>query len=109
MYTPGGIYKTIDRGVTWNLTTASISAPCNPINGYILGFTSVQVDPSQPLTVYMAAGPNLGCSAAQNGLYKSPDGGANWNLLLNASAMQSEASVGARTARLHVLFTKGAR
>src|SRR6185437_4462606 len=68
-----GIWKTIDRGATWTNTTAG------PIADTFDPFSDVVVDPNSPQTVYAAVGHPGG--SAKNGVYKSTDGGATWNLL----------------------------
>jgi hypothetical protein len=68
-----GIWKTIDGGVTWTNTTAANGlSSTDP-------WSDVVVDPNNPLIVYAAeAHPN---GATGNGVYKSTNGGATWNLL----------------------------
>jgi len=73
-----GIWKTTDGGVTWTNTTAG------PLNDTIDSFSDVVVDPNNPTTVYAALGTFFGnFGSANNGIYKSTDGGTTWNLLSN--------------------------
>ena len=69
-----GIWKTVDRGMTWTNTTAVISTT-QP-------YSSVRIDPSTPSTVYAAIGNLRG--SPQNGVYQTVDGGTTWRLLAGA-------------------------
>jgi photosystem II stability/assembly factor-like uncharacterized protein len=69
-----GIWKTTDGGVTWTNTTTAITAA--------LPWSSIQIDPSAPNTLYAAVGDIFG--SAQNGVYKSTDGGTTWSPLAGA-------------------------
>ncbi len=70
LYGPNtGIYKTTDGGATWTDTTSSLSSTEQ--------FTSIQIDPNQPQTLYAAIGTLFGSSV--NGVYKSTNGGATWS------------------------------
>ncbi len=66
-----GIYKSINHGMTWTNTTASITTTES--------YSDVEIDPSNPGTVYMAIGSLYG--SAENGVYKSINGGSTWTLL----------------------------
>jgi photosystem II stability/assembly factor-like uncharacterized protein len=68
-----GIYKTTDGGATWTDTTSAITSS-EP-------YSDVRVDPNTPATVYMAVGDPGG--SAQNGVYKSTNGGGAWTPLSN--------------------------
>jgi cysteine-rich repeat protein len=68
-----GIWKTTDGGATWTNTTTAINSS--------LPWSDVAIDSNAHLTLYAAAGFLFG--AATNGVYKSTDGGATWNLLAN--------------------------
>jgi len=69
-----GIYKSTDAGATW----AALSGPKFTFpNGSTaaVGLSSLVVDPSNANTLYASGyGP-------QNGIFKSSDGGANWNFM----------------------------
>ena len=66
-----GIWRSTDGGLTWINTTASIST--------IESYTDLEMDKGSPTTLYAAIGTSGG--AAANGVYKTTDGGATWNLL----------------------------
>ncbi|MDQ2944944.1 MAG: hypothetical protein M3Y27_03220, partial [Acidobacteriota bacterium] len=72
-----GIYKTSNSGSTWTNVTAAVGLDATG------PWTSVQVDPNNPGTVYAAHGTAFTGSVGQaaNGVYKSTDGGATWPLL----------------------------
>jgi photosystem II stability/assembly factor-like uncharacterized protein len=75
----GGVWKTVNRGTTWE-----------PIfddeDSYSIG--CVTVDPNNPNTIWVGTGENVSGRHAGygNGLYRSRDGGQNWeNLGLESS------------------------
>src|SRR3954451_14883819 len=68
-----GVYKTVDGGVNWTNTTASISTTDF--------YSDVQLDPTNPQNVYMAIGTLTGASVC--GVYKSTNGGVSWSLAGN--------------------------
>jgi photosystem II stability/assembly factor-like uncharacterized protein len=65
-----GIFKSTDRGVTWNLLTNTLNF--DDINRII-------VDP---------ANENIVVAATNNGIYRSTDGGANWSKTYNSDGVQ---------------------
>ena len=68
----GGIYKSLDKGSSWeNISRSSTYQAQNIIDPYV---NDVEVDPDSPNTVYAATG-YLG----EGSLYRSLDGGQNWN------------------------------
>jgi photosystem II stability/assembly factor-like uncharacterized protein len=73
----GHIYKSIDAGRSWSTADDGISCPF---------VNDLTIDPQEPSTVYAATrsllhGPGtIPCG----GLFRSTNGGATWNLLLNA-------------------------
>lgn len=77
-----GVMKTTDGGETWQLLASNTFAG--------LGFNRLIVDPSNPNTLYAAAGFSFGgvdrsVSPAKpnaSGIYKSTDGGVTWKNLL---------------------------
>ena len=58
----GGLYKTVDKGLNWEMVNAEI------LSGSIRG---IKIHPSAPNTVYFNTSGNV---------YKSVDGGATWNI-----------------------------
>ena len=71
--TAGGIYKSTDGGVTWNIT------------GLVNNTVAVAVDPQNPSIAYTSIGPTsldprTGLSNSL-GLFKSSDGGATWTAI----------------------------
>jgi hypothetical protein len=62
-----GLYRSANSGTTWT----------RPLTGNVSGLAS---DPSNPRIYYAAVG-NYGASAAQNGIFKSTDGGVTWTQL----------------------------
>lgn len=75
-YEGTGIYKSTDGGNSW----ANIGLP----NSYHIG--RIVVDPLRPETVYVAVGGrHFGGTNPERGLYRSADGGANWEQRLYLS------------------------
>lgn len=64
-----GIFKSIDGGQTWSSVNNGLAV--NPGTGYPHYVKAIAIDPTNPNTVFAAAG---------SGLYKSVDGGATWRL-----------------------------
>jgi photosystem II stability/assembly factor-like uncharacterized protein len=64
----GGVFKTIDGGMTWS--GASAGLPLRFFQGSFLAVTSLAVDPTDPNIVYAAT--------SGDGVYKTVDGGASW-------------------------------
>jgi photosystem II stability/assembly factor-like uncharacterized protein len=62
----GGIFKTINGGVSWTGVGPLISS-----------VTQIVVDPATPMTLYAAA------NSSGGGVYKSIDGGTNWQVMNN--------------------------
>ena len=71
-YWGDGVYKSTDAGATWT----HIGLPESHHIGRIL------VHPTDPNTVYVAALGHLYSENPERGLYKSTDGGRNWNQVL---------------------------
>jgi len=67
----GGVWKTVNAGVTWTPVFDQQTA-------YSIG--SVTLDPSNPETVWVGTGENVGGRhvAFGDGLYRSDDGGHSW-------------------------------
>lgn len=75
----GGVWKTLNSGVTWK-----------PIfdNQAVYSTGCITLDPSNPATVWLGTGENVGGRHMSfgDGVYKSPDGGKTWkNMGLKAS------------------------
>src|SRR5881227_854158 len=68
-----GVYKSTDGGKTW----ANVGLKKSEHIGKIL------IDPRDSDTVYVAAQGPLWGPDGQRGLYKTTDGGKNWNRILN--------------------------
>jgi photosystem II stability/assembly factor-like uncharacterized protein len=68
-----GIWRSTDGGATWTDTTATLSTTA--------AFSDVEIDPTQPQTLYAAVGSFRGASV--NGVYKSTDGGNTWSVAGN--------------------------
>ena len=67
----GGVWKTVNAGTTWEPIFDDVSV-------YSTG--CVVIDPSNPHTVWVGTGENVGGRHVGfgDGIYKSTDGGANW-------------------------------
>jgi photosystem II stability/assembly factor-like uncharacterized protein len=64
-----GIWESTDGGLTWSNTTTAISTT--------QAFTDVEIDPTDPQTLYAAVGSFRG--SLVNGVYKTTDGGITWS------------------------------
>jgi photosystem II stability/assembly factor-like uncharacterized protein len=58
------VYKSIDGGVTWRVKNNGLPDACNVL--------TIVVDPTTTTTLYLGL---------DNGVYRSLDGGENWNSL----------------------------
>jgi photosystem II stability/assembly factor-like uncharacterized protein len=63
-----GVWRSTDGGATWTDTTAAITTTQS--------FSDVEIDPSNPQTLYAAVGSFRGSTV--NGVYKSTNGGDTW-------------------------------
>ncbi|HYL36035.1 MAG TPA: hypothetical protein VEV17_09000 [Bryobacteraceae bacterium] len=82
--TSGGLYKSTDGGNTWNATG---------LNGTVVGtqfISGLAIDPENTSTVYAATADSNGSSG---GLWKSTDGGANWQNLFSSSSSRALAVI----------------
>ena len=73
----GGVYKSTDRGRSWENISRSTWNPRsgqNWIDPYIKGNSAIGIDPDHHNTIYVGTG-YLG----KGNLYRSLDGGMNWN------------------------------
>jgi photosystem II stability/assembly factor-like uncharacterized protein len=68
-----GIWESTDGGLSWTNTTTAISTT--------QGFSDVEIDPTDPQTLYAAVGNIRG--SAVNGVYRTTDGGATWSVAGN--------------------------
>lgn len=88
-YYGAGVYKSTDGGNTWTQqcggTSVNFCAPTFPGafqgGGFYVG--TIAVNPTNPL-IALASVRNAG-NPAVSGIYRTTDGGANWNLLPSAS------------------------
>jgi trimeric autotransporter adhesin len=85
----GGVWKSIDHGVTWNLLTSTIN---------FWNVSNVICDPTNPLIVYVATIGN------GNGIQRSIDGGTTWTNItpagLSTRVTRMEIS---STGRMHIV------
>ena len=72
VYGGTGIYKSTDGGATWERSGL-------PNSG---AFGRIVVHPNDPDTIFAAAAGNLFVPGGQRGLYRSTDGGAEWERVL---------------------------
>ncbi len=70
-----GVYKSLNGGVTWRNMGLNKSEH----------ISKILVDPRDPGTVYVAAEGPLWSSGGERGVFKSSDGGENWDLSLEIS------------------------
>jgi hypothetical protein len=70
-----GVWKTTNSGGTWTNTTAAVALNSSD------PWSAVVIDPNNGQIIYAALGRYDGIAA--NGVYKSTNGGATWNLLAN--------------------------
>jgi photosystem II stability/assembly factor-like uncharacterized protein len=88
-YYGAGVYKSTDGGNTWTQQCGGASVNfCAPTfpgafqgGGFFVG--TIAVNPTNPL-IALASVRNAG-NATVSGIYRTTDGGANWNLLSSAS------------------------
>lgn len=71
-YSTGGVFKTEDRGETWNAVFDAQK---------FLSIGNIAFDPSDPETVYVGTGDSniSGFPFIGDGIYKSTDGGQSWS------------------------------
>ena len=74
----GGLWKSIDNGQNWVSLSDSWKT---------LAVGGVAVDPNNPNTIYAGTGEANGASSGYSiGIYKSTDGGLNWQLLTGSGS-----------------------
>jgi hypothetical protein len=71
-----GVWRSTDGGLTWINTTTSIST--------VVGFSDLEIDPSNPNILYAAAGSAGG--DPNNGVYKTINAGTSWAIAGNIPA-----------------------
>jgi photosystem II stability/assembly factor-like uncharacterized protein len=72
-YGGSGVYRSLDRGVTWERVGL--------MNSGRIG--RIAVDPSNPQHIFVAASGDLFNPGGERGVYKSTDGGSTWTLVLS--------------------------
>ena len=77
-----GVYKSTDGGETWNYTGLPDSERV----------AKILVSPASSDTVYAAVPGALWSDSPDRGLYKTTDGGKNWNLILKGANLSTGAS-----------------
>ena len=70
-----GIYKTLDGGKNWKMMGLEKTKNIHRII----------IDPNNPNTIYVAAIGNPFSEHPERGVYKTTDGGDNWNLILHTN------------------------
>src|SRR5262249_54475139 len=78
-----GIWRSTDGGATWTNTTTIITTTTS--------FSDVEIDPTNPQTLYAAVGSFRGSPA--NGVYKSTDGGNTWFVAGNFPIQASDGRI----------------
>ncbi len=79
----GGAWKSIDHGTNWTSITDDLP---------IWGVSGIAVDPNNSNTIYIATGDEDGWDSYSDSVYKSTDGGINWQptVGINPSAQLGE-------------------
>jgi photosystem II stability/assembly factor-like uncharacterized protein len=72
-YGGSGVYRSVDRGVTWELMGLTNSGRIGRI----------AIDPTDPQHIFVAAAGDLFNPGGERGVYESSDGGSHWTLVLN--------------------------
>lgn len=81
VYQPGGIYKSIDGGQSWSYSSTGLQQSADANFNKASWYKTVKVAPSNPNILYTA---NSGW--LNSGVYKSINGGASWEAILNISS-----------------------
>ena len=69
-----GVFKSIDGGASWTAANSGLTANDNHLS------SSLAIDPQNPSTLYTVAARGSVPGRTSWGVFKSNDGGANWNL-----------------------------
>lgn len=72
-YGGGGVYRSLDRGATWQLVGLTSSGAIGRI----------AVDPTDPQHIFIAAAGDLFNPGGERGVYESTDSGSTWTRVLN--------------------------
>lgn len=81
-YVGNGVYKSTDNGLTWVLLTNTASDKDEQDNPFRITW-NVKVHPTNG-HIYVANARNY--SNGQSGIWRSTDGGTNWNMVLDANS-----------------------
>ena len=102
---PLGVFRSDDGGVSWSHLPAGTSLPN-------LSTTDLAMDPETPAVLYAAVGRIFG--GAQNGIYRSVNGGTSWTKLTGGLPASSEigrisvATAPSQPGRVYALLTRPA-
>jgi hypothetical protein len=91
----GGVYKSINAGETWTLTSSN---PGFPLPADYNTVTDIAIDPSNPLFVFVSVGGFI----AGSKIFYSADGGSNWINLSNNLPNVVAHSVAVINAKIYV-------
>ena len=81
VYQPGGIYKSTDGGLNWTNSSTGLQQSIDANSNKASWYKTVKVAPSNSNILYTA---NSGW--LNSGVYKSTDGGENWQAILNTTS-----------------------
>ncbi len=66
----GGIWKSIDKGISWNPLSDNLPQ---------IGVSGIAIDPTNSDVIYIATGDDDNYDTSSAGVFKSSDGGETWN------------------------------
>jgi len=78
----GGVWKTVDGGETWNPITDELAN---------LNHGAIAIDPGNPETIYVGTG-EYTTGSNGDGLFRSTDGGVNWQRIAEVSEVAARFS-----------------
>lgn len=81
-YGGNGVYRSTDRGVTWQLVGLQNT----------FRISEIVIHPTNPNIIFVAASGHLFSPGGDRGLYRSTDGGNNWSLILAGDTPTTGAS-----------------